>query len=112
MPIVKDGKWIAIDSVEADSEFFEGTGRPNDELKLTNPWKTTLNAWKTVGAPPTEKDNKFYAIKNGEWQVVDSTASVNVVDGKNSHVVSKGDDIAIDVNISPDLDGDVLDFTK
>jgi len=112
MPIVKNGVWIAIDSVEHDNSL-SGTGRPGDPLKLPNPWQKTLDVWTKVGNPPQKEDNKFYGIKNGAWTVLDATSQVNVVDGKNSKVVDKGDGkIAIDVDINPDVNDGCIDFTK
>lgn len=115
MAIVKNGAWIAIDSVETDTVWFTGTGRPDDKLTMADPWKSTLSAWSTIGIPPTEKDDKMYAIKNGVWSEIDAKATVNLVDG--NHTVVNTDEkgnLKIDVNLSPELNSSegCLDFTK
>lgn len=126
MAIVKNGQWIAIDSVETDNTL-SGTGRPGEPLGLANPWKSTIEAWTKIEPekieawtkiplPPSDEEtkDKMYGWKNGAWTELDASSKVNIVDGKHTKVVAVGDDkIQIDVDVSPNntIDG-CLDFTK
>lgn len=120
--IIKNGEYIAIDSVETDNTL-SGTGRPGEPLGLANPWKSTIEAWTKIEPekiepwtkiplPPSDEESKdkMYGWKNGSWTVINA----NIVDGKHTKVVSAGDDkIQIDVDISPDnTTNGCLDFTK
>ena len=125
--IIKNGEYIAIDSVETD-DTLSGTGRPGEPLGLANPWKSTIetwskiepekvDAWTKIPLPPSgdETKDKIYGWKNGAWTELDASSKVNIVDGKHTKVVAAGDDkIQIDVDISPDLivEKGCLDFTK
>ena len=138
MSIVKNGQWIAIDSVETDNTL-SGTGRPGSPIGLSNPWKNTIEvwskvdpekieiwtkiepekveAWSKIPLPPNneESKDKTYVWKNGDWTEYNNTDKINIVDGKHSTVVDVGDDkIKIDVDISPDLiiEKGCLDFTN
>lgn len=54
----------------------------------------------------------MYGWKNGAWTELDASSTVNIVDGKHTKVVAAGDDkIKIDVDISPSLDNENLNFT-
>lgn len=110
MPIVKDGAWIAIDSVEHDGAWFKGTGRPGDPLQPTDAWQETLTAWQTVGQPPIATDNEFYGIKNGAWVKFDGAQTVDVKAGVGLKSRTVGDNTYFDLNVTAS-DG-TLDFTK
>lgn len=125
MAIVKNGQWIAIDSVETDNTL-SGTGRPGEPLGLANPWKSTIEdwtkvepekveAWTKIPLPPSDEEtkDKNYVWKNGAWTELDASSTVNIVDGKHSKVVAVDDDkIKIDIDISPIINDGCLDFTN
>lgn len=125
MSIVKNGQWIAIDSVETDNTL-SGTGRSESPIGLSNPWKNTIEAWSKIEPekveawtkiplPPNneESKDKNYVWKNGDWSEYNNTDKINIVDGKHSKVVAVGDDkIKIDIDISPIINDGCLDFTN